>query len=744
MSSKIVIFVGVLYLLLEEEIRGVRQHGEELLALLDPHFKGVVLQADLEHIAQKEGWAKVKQIRKTLKERGISVRKISLQINHGVFGEAGIVYAATKQLPILFAWGPGQKRAEAYALEHRLFFDGWDKARLKQAIKEHSNTPPNNPSSTNVANIISASDFFARWFRNWTGSGFFGVVLALSLLLLRWTQDSETANSEEQKISESPGPFPFTRLPRTSTLQAGERNSENSSAQPGNPNVPGDNYGDEDGPPPSTVRLPRYPTMPSGGTGTELGTSANSTRATTIDDSPSFTVENNENSNLLPSNIPTYSKQLQGGVPLLNHYLTWNGSESIQSSSGNTTPVNRIVEATDFTINSGSEPSVMSKGGFSQEDMLRQVQTPLNLFNGFIVNQPSNTLVADISLINPTSSSTSNPINNSNRQPGNNSDSTNPGSNSNINDSNNQFNSSFTSGLFTVGATGQVSIDYLFDGGAYQGELGVFSLNGLEQYEFGSQAFIQEVVQRVVSNSLQGHVVISDSTEGAQFSANLGWEPNFNSEDYKGIKAFSMLPNDKFGIVLIPNSTFRQSLNSLTSEGDKRPLFSLTTADQNDPLYTSQIADVTGQGHIFALEDQLIDQGSDRDYNDVIFQIEGATGSAVNLDKVINPTRDWRISPEDQNLTAFIQSTKNQLLVNTTSTGLNAVNYASSSNNLSQTKNPIPGQDSISNQLHISSGNTQPDVTNVPSLPPIGSQANLHTRASLQKPLEISYHFNPS
>lgn len=36
-------------------------------------------------------------------------------------------------------------------------------------------------------------------------------------------------------------------------------------------------------------------------------------------------------------------------------------------------------------------------------------------------------------------------------------------------------NLSFETGVFTVGASGEVSIDYLFDGGAYQGELAIFS-----------------------------------------------------------------------------------------------------------------------------------------------------------------------------------------------------------------------------------------------------------------------------
>ncbi|MCD8485638.1 MAG: hypothetical protein LRZ84_02520, partial [Desertifilum sp.] len=49
----------------------------------------------------------------------------------------------------------------------------------------------------------------------------------------------------------------------------------------------------------------------------------------------------------------------------------------------------------------------------------------------------------------------------------------------------------FDSGVFTVGESGVVGIDFLFDGGAYKGELGMFSLEGMNEFEPGSEAFIQ-------------------------------------------------------------------------------------------------------------------------------------------------------------------------------------------------------------------------------------------------------------
>lgn len=54
----------------------------------------------------------------------------------------------------------------------------------------------------------------------------------------------------------------------------------------------------------------------------------------------------------------------------------------------------------------------------------------------------------------------------------------------------------YTSGVFTVDAKGQVTIDYLFNGGKYNGQLAIFSLSGMEHFTPGSQEFIQEAAHR--------------------------------------------------------------------------------------------------------------------------------------------------------------------------------------------------------------------------------------------------------
>ena len=54
--------------------------------------------------------------------------------------------------------------------------------------------------------------------------------------------------------------------------------------------------------------------------------------------------------------------------------------------------------------------------------------------------------------------------------------------------------------------------------------------------------------------------------------------------------------------------------------GAARPLFSMATANPDDAFHVGQIADVTGDGSTFVMEDLRVDTKSDGDYNDVIFQ----------------------------------------------------------------------------------------------------------------------------
>ncbi|MFB2921046.1 S8 family serine peptidase [Aerosakkonema funiforme] len=221
------------------------------------------------------------------------------------------------------------------------------------------------------------------------------------------------------------------------------------------------------------------------------------------------------------------------------------------------------------------------------------------------------------------------------------------------------------SGFFTVGQAGQVGVDYLTDGGSYQGELGIFSLTGIEAFIPGSEAFIKEVARRIISNSVEGHIVITDATEGAKFSPTFPWGDNYNSGEYKGVKTFAMKPGDKFGFMLVPNGSVQEVFGNPNIGGAKRPLFSLATANPTDAFYVGQIADVIGDGKTFVMEDKRVDSNSDKDYNDIIFRVTGATGVAIKLDEVIAPAKDWRNTKVGEYLRNYINTPPKFLQFNT-------------------------------------------------------------------------------
>jgi len=208
----------------------------------------------------------------------------------------------------------------------------------------------------------------------------------------------------------------------------------------------------------------------------------------------------------------------------------------------------------------------------------------------------------------------------------------------------------FTAGVFKVGKTGIVKVDFLFDGGMYEGELGIFSLAAMESLEPNSPEFIAEAVRRVLSNSEQGCIVISDRTQGARFSGQLGssTEPNRNKGVYKGLKTCNMKPGDTFATVLVPNASFTAlAQNPATTDSAKRPIFSLASSNPEHEMYTGQIAKIKDGDEEFTnavvYEDMLLSSGSDRDYNDLIVYFSGVTLSAPTLD---NPElgfkNDWR------------------------------------------------------------------------------------------------------
>ncbi|MCT7991018.1 SBBP repeat-containing protein [Laspinema olomoucense] len=231
-----------------------------------------------------------------------------------------------------------------------------------------------------------------------------------------------------------------------------------------------------------------------------------------------------------------------------------------------------------------------------------------------------------------------------------------------------EANPNYQSGFFTItDPSGLVTFDNLFDGGGYgSGELAIFSLAGLKPNQLGWSELVQEAARRALSNSEEGYVVISDSREGARFYGELG-EPDYNQGKYLGVKSFQMRPGDTFGVMLVPNASVAELLENPQLGGVKKPIFSMSLENPNNIEQFSQVvdmnvfqmADVLGDGHTFALEDiRIINNKSDQDYNDIVFQVRGATAQALHLDRLLEGglfKKDWRKLELGQSLLGYAQ-----------------------------------------------------------------------------------------
>ncbi len=212
-------------------------------------------------------------------------------------------------------------------------------------------------------------------------------------------------------------------------------------------------------------------------------------------------------------------------------------------------------------------------------------------------------------------------------------------------------------GQFTVGSTGNVTIDYLYDGAGYRGQLGIYSLDGMDAYTPGSSAYNEEAARRVLSNSTLGHVVISVSSETAKFDAKMPWESDFHDGhgSYAGPKTFSMTAGDTFGAMLIPNGTASQVYANPSATGSLQPLYSVPAADPYTvtPQLRGQVGDLDGHGSLFSFEDISLANGSDRDYNDMVFQVTGARGLAAPVSEMVNSSRNFQTTDIFQQIETY-------------------------------------------------------------------------------------------
>jgi len=216
----------------------------------------------------------------------------------------------------------------------------------------------------------------------------------------------------------------------------------------------------------------------------------------------------------------------------------------------------------------------------------------------------------------------------------------------------------YDSGTFIVGSSGEVDVDFLFDGGWFRGEIALFNVEGMEEFTPGSEEFMLEAARRALTNSEQGRVINQDETEGARFStSDFNWERDFNTGEYIGAKEFTFNPGDELGLMMVQHKTVQETFDNpdRINEFGRFPLFSIPEANMGGSSANQfEFVGLDGNG-IVAGEDMLAFQ-SDRDYNDIILQVRGLDPNFANLDDHVNPTRDFRDFPVGVDLLEYAES----------------------------------------------------------------------------------------
>jgi membrane-associated phospholipid phosphatase len=200
-------------------------------------------------------------------------------------------------------------------------------------------------------------------------------------------------------------------------------------------------------------------------------------------------------------------------------------------------------------------------------------------------------------------------------------------------------------GVFTIGNGGLLSIDVLADNGAYEGQIGVFSLTGMENFQIGSVDFMKEAARRAAESDGQGYLLFDDATEGARFNSQLG-ESDCNRSGYSGAKTVSFAAGEKVALILVPNGDLA-SVAAGRMWGAEHPLFSLSAANGG----ATQLAKIST--NTFGWEDIGRSRLCDADYNDIVFKMTGATGQVADVNQVINADRDWLQSESAQQILSF-------------------------------------------------------------------------------------------
>ena len=213
----------------------------------------------------------------------------------------------------------------------------------------------------------------------------------------------------------------------------------------------------------------------------------------------------------------------------------------------------------------------------------------------------------------------------------------------------------FCSGQFTVSEGDLVSVDWLWDGRAYQGEIGIFRTAGLDELEPGSQAFNEEVVRRVLSQSNDGQTLFSAGENTARFSNAANTQDN--QRNWK-MKTGFFRKGDKVALALVPKGSFANLAGESTGKVLRSSAPLVIDTEVNEGFYECSIVDLSGKNSVYAFSNVRTVSGSIEDYSDIVICFRGAVSDVDRKQNTyIHFQQDWQRSTGGQRLMKYLADT---------------------------------------------------------------------------------------
>ncbi len=160
-------------------------------------------------------------------------------------------------------------------------------------------------------------------------------------------------------------------------------------------------------------------------------------------------------------------------------------------------------------------------------------------------------------------------------------------------------------------------------------ELGIFSLEGMNQFVPNTPAYFQEAARRILSQSNWGQILISNANQPTSIGESFDWEiqvpEGVEEVQYRTSQPITIY-GEKFGLMIVPKATIQEVWENPSLQGNNRPSFSF--GDKTDGGFHFR-EETLGDGTLFTIEGEGGVKDNDRNETDIFVYIEKPSEDAI-------------------------------------------------------------------------------------------------------------------